>query len=88
MGQPLCVNCDVTLDAGHFFPASYPLCSALSGSHEGRGEEWKVGDIVGLGLCLDYQLDASFPPVYQLVPATLLGTRRALERVAPMELKI
>jgi hypothetical protein len=27
-------------------------------SHEGCGEEWESGDVVGLRLCLDDQLDA------------------------------
>jgi hypothetical protein len=27
-------------------------------SHEGCSKEWDAGDVVRLGLCLDYQLDA------------------------------
>jgi hypothetical protein len=30
----------------------------MNRSHEGCGEEWESGDVVGLRLCLDDQLDA------------------------------
>jgi hypothetical protein len=59
-----------------------PPCNRTDRSHEGCGEEWDAGDIVRLGLCLDYQLDASplleglgevafFAPSYDVVAECL-----------------
>ena len=36
----------------------HPPRNRTNRSHEGCSEEWDAGDVVGLGLCLNYQLDA------------------------------
>jgi hypothetical protein len=42
----------------HLPGQALPPCNRTKRSHEGCGEEWDAGDVVGLRLCLDYQLDA------------------------------
>jgi hypothetical protein len=60
-------------------------CDRTNRSHEGCGEEWDAGDVVGLRLCFDDQLDADslleglgevafFAPGYDVVAECLTVT--------------